>query len=323
MEERWEFYGIRSRGTDSGVTDSAGRVEFPRHSFSVTEVSYLLSRGMSHLNVHASFGPSGSVMIQPEAKKPMKSDYMTDGKVYDDTGAHTERTVGRFETTLHVLDLDLFDFIDHQEWDAVKRIIIENPSSVTMRGRGGSTPLISVAQEGFAGKAEDMLRFLIEKGADINARADDGMTALLRAAQNHDLAEMEYLLSRKADVTSRIHESVFYTTNGFTPLHFQLGAYESVNDSCSAADRIKGIGLLLDHGADLNAKDTKGNTPLHLAAEWGDPEIVSVLLARGADARAVNTDGQTPLGLIKSLNDTPPVRQVKVLLSAAESQNSK
>jgi ankyrin repeat protein len=191
-----------------------------------------------------------------------------------------------------------------------------------MRGPGGPTPLVEIAGEEFTGQAAEVLRLLVERGADVNAQADDGKTALHWAAQNHDLAEMEYLLNQKADPHLRIHDSVYYTSNGFTPLHFQLGAYASLTTSPSAADRIKGIELLLKHGADINAKDANGNTPLHLAAEWGDPEIVSALLARGADARAVNLAGQTPLALIQSLQDTPPIRRLRALLSAAQAHHS-
>ena len=43
VDESWEFFGFKSRGDDSLVTDLAGRVKFPRRSFSVTEASYRLS----------------------------------------------------------------------------------------------------------------------------------------------------------------------------------------------------------------------------------------------------------------------------------------
>ena len=42
----------------------------------------------------------------------------------------------------------------------------------------------------------------------------------------------------------------------------------------------------IDDGADVNAKDKRGKSPLHLAAYWGGKEIVELLIANGAD---VNT----------------------------------
>ena len=55
--------------------------------------------------------------------------------------------------------------------------------------------------------------------------------------------------------------------------------------------------LLLENGADVNAKDINKDTPLHLAAFRGSKEVVDLLLAHGADVNARNEMGQTPLSL--------------------------
>ena len=53
--------------------------------------------------------------------------------------------------------------------------------------------------------------------------------------------------------------------------------------------------LLVKHGTKINAVDEYGNQPLHLACHQGYKETVKFLVSQGADANAVNKHGQTPL----------------------------
>lgn len=55
--------------------------------------------------------------------------------------------------------------------------------------------------------------------------------------------------------------------------------------------------LLLDHGADINARGSSGVTPLMTAASRGHVESVRLLLDRGADRQMKNSSGQTALAL--------------------------
>jgi len=58
---------------------------------------------------------------------------------------------------------------------------------------------------------------------------------------------------------------------------------------------LKAVTLLLDAGADINAADQKGTTPLNLAARTGALEMVRLLIDRGGDINAATTDGRSPL----------------------------
>jgi len=57
------------------------------------------------------------------------------------------------------------------------------------------------------------------------------------------------------------------------------------------------VAALLDAGADPNARDKDGNTPLHRAAQGGSPETVAALLDAGADLEARAEDGSLPADL--------------------------
>jgi ankyrin repeat protein len=52
---------------------------------------------------------------------------------------------------------------------------------------------------------------------------------------------------------------------------------------------------LISSGANINAKDDRGMTPLHEAAYYGQREVAKVLIAKGANVNETDTAGQTPL----------------------------
>ena len=57
------------------------------------------------------------------------------------------------------------------------------------------------------------------------------------------------------------------------------------------------VQLLLEKGADVNARNTAGWTPLLHAAQFSSSEIVELLIEKGADVNARGTLGMTPLSV--------------------------
>jgi ankyrin repeat protein len=63
------------------------------------------------------------------------------------------------------------------------------------------------------------------------------------------------------------------------------------------------VSLLLQHGADIDATNNSGETPLHRAVYWGKVEVVRALLENGANVEAKNNEGQTPIQVAREQDE--------------------
>jgi ankyrin repeat protein len=147
-----------------------------------------------------------------------------------------------------------------------------------------------------AAKSRDfkLIQALLNQGADVNAKGDTGMTALMYAAMYGELETAKILIDRGADVQYR-------DEHGMTPL--------LAGCMMGHADIVK---LLLDKGVNLDGRSGIGTTPLMSAALYNRIEVVRLLLDRGADINAVNSEGMTPLKMAsKSSTGNPEL--VKIL----------
>ena len=68
----------------------------------------------------------------------------------------------------------------------------------------------------------------------------------------------------------------------------------SIHDAARIGD-IEAVKQHLADGADVNAKNKVGQTPLHEAAASGHKEIAELLIAKGANMNTKNAEGKTPL----------------------------
>ncbi len=123
---------------------------------------------------------------------------------------------------------------------------------------------------------------------------------LNNAVSAGNLAMTEYLLAEgKVDVNAR-------NFKGETPLLALAGSY---------MPKLETLQLLLDHGADIHARDDEGNTVLHRPFFWLDVylQVMGFLVKQGVDRSVKNHDGKTALDLYRKSSFRLP-RQLETLL---------
>jgi uncharacterized protein len=165
---------------------------------------------------------------------------------------------------------------------------------------GWLAPLMFAARDG----SLELARILVGAGADVDAAAGDGKTALALAIFNGNYDVATFLVDKKADVNKA-------DAQRFTPLFWAVDRRNMETAPnfpwMVTADPMPLVHQLLDAGANPNAvvnntprgRMREGSprivfaTPLMRAAFAGDLELVTLLLERGADPAIVSRDGET------------------------------
>lgn len=147
-------------------------------------------------------------------------------------------------------------------------------------------PQLDVFEAATAGDAKRVAALVDSDATLANAIARDGYSPLGLASFFKRVDAVKSLLQRgaKPSLPSR--------DQGFTPLHSAIAT-----DAGPAEHEI--VRLLLEAGADPNAKSLEGGTPLHSAAFTGDLETAELLLAYGADPNATDAKSLTPLDIAR------------------------
>ncbi len=202
------------------------------------------------------------------------------------TGMSTNTNPGATQALLALCE-------DRKRWAAELspgsvRALLAEGADVNARDAFGRAPLhFTVAPP--STKAEPppdagVVRALLEAGADPNARDEDARTPLLfavpsRGEPGHGPRALEIIrLLRAAGAT--VPADIKGSRAGALRLSLPSVYTE-----------------LLDAGAPIDVRDVNGETPLHHAVSVGDAPITEILLARGAEVNAIDGLGRTPLGL--------------------------
>ncbi|MCX2574853.1 ankyrin repeat domain-containing protein [Pedobacter sandarakinus] len=154
-------------------------------------------------------------------------------------------------------DLTIFEACAVGKFDSATLIIFQQPEIVNEFSDDGFTPLGLACYFGH----EDLARFLVLKGADVNLASKNGFNVF------------------------PIHSAVAANNLNITKMLLEAGAYPNVCQKAGLAPlhtaaqlgNIELIILLLEHGAEVSLRMEGGKRPADLAAEKGFNEIAEIL----------------------------------------------
>jgi ankyrin repeat protein len=166
----------------------------------------------------------------------------------------------------------------------ITNLLIDKSTNVDVKyGPSELTALIHLAYNNWVDSASKLL----DKGADVNAAANNGVTALMEAAIGGRIEMLTLLLERGANINATS------TTMKMTAL------YDAISERKEQAAL-----FLIERGANVNMAVSRGTTPLMRAANLGMSETVSALIRKGANVDAQDVQfGRTALMYAARRND--------------------
>ncbi|MDG2089761.1 MAG: ankyrin repeat domain-containing protein [Gammaproteobacteria bacterium] len=185
----------------------------------------------------------------------------------------------------------LFWAVYHEQEDIV-RLLLDAGADTNVANRYGLTPLIQSSLNGNG----QIISLLLDAGANPNAVSLQGDTALMNAAKAGTLHGVQSLLDAGADVDAR-----------------DTHAYQTALMWATASNSVAVVSLLIESGADVNARSAEivfsgiqqggvqgdfpngGLSSLHHAARENSIESAQLLLAAGANPSVLDPQGISPL----------------------------
>ncbi|XP_034245824.1 protein shank isoform X3 [Thrips palmi] len=201
----------------------------------------------------------------------------------------------------------LLDYVTHGQVEKITKMCSKGLDPNFHCPDSGETPLtLAVAIK----KPGKVLMALVNGGAILDYRTRDGSTAMHRAVEKGSLEALSTLLELGASPNYKdgkgltpLYLTVTHRTDPMlaqTLLHDRavigaqdLQGWQEVHQACRNG-LVVHLEHLLSYGADMNAKNASGNTPLHVCAVNNQDSSARMLLFRGCQRDALNYANQSP-----------------------------
>jgi ankyrin repeat protein len=207
---------------------------------------------------------------------------------------------------------ELLAAVNEGDYDRVVQLI-DKGASFDVTDEDGETLLHIAAERGH----DRIAALLVEKGLDVNARNNDGGTPLHKAAGMGDFETTSMLVEHGADVRAvseykdtPLHRAAEMRNLEMARINRAMGIKSTYNWK---EDNLKVAELLIENGADLNAQDKFGRTPLQRTTPWNNLPVASLLVESGADVNLKDEDGMTPFQHAKAKGARDVAKMLKKL----------
>ena len=205
---------------------------------------------------------------------------------------------------------NLITAIDYGDVGAVEKILSENKLDLNTvyAEYGDSLFVYTLAMH--CSNPYPIYKLLIKYGEDVNQKDENGKTAI-GAVSNHGNYELYQLLIENGAQISNPDDYLGFAARG--------GNMEIIKDLINRGAHVNISGVpyymmplhmvrdadvadyLINSGADVNAVDNKGQTPLHTAIPESHKQVITILLAYGADTTKVDNENLSPVDVAKRL----------------------
>ena len=165
------------------------------------------------------------------------------------------------------------------------RLPAERINMPNAMGHTGQTALHIAASK----DRSDDVRRLLDLGADVEVLDEEGRSPLVTALVHGSWNSARAILDYRSDVVASSRMDVVVHSDGSTMLHFLCASSRWFGQQPTPDDIFRRV---IDSGVTANVRDFYGNTPLLTNIQ---PEFIPLLIEYGADVNAQNDRGQTPL----------------------------